>query len=311
MELSDLGGSVVTVTERPRAEAAPAATVSGTADATEPRANVHVQAHADDQSAPARSRGAWQTYAIAALGLIAAGQAVIIGLQQREAFAPSPRANAAVAAPAASPAAASVASPVAAAAASPVAAAATATATVAPPRSGPDAPASVPPVLSGDPGSLQRPAALAPLAGARAAAPSIGWLEVRSPLGIDVWEGRRRLGAAAQGRIELDAGEHRIELVNDRVGYRALEVVRIERGRVATLSAEMPTGLVHLNAAPWAEVTLDGQPLGTTPLANVRAPLGDHEIVFRHPQLGERTVRVLVTAGSPVRASVDLRQPEE
>src|SRR5688572_20203635 len=90
MELSDLEGSVVTVTERPRAEAAPAATVTGTADATEPRANVHVQAHADDQPAPARSRGAWQTYAIAALGLIAAGQAVIIGLQQREAFAPSP-----------------------------------------------------------------------------------------------------------------------------------------------------------------------------------------------------------------------------
>jgi hypothetical protein len=37
--------------------------------------------------------------------------------------------------------------------------------------------------------------------------------------------------------------------------------------------------------------------------------LGSHEIVFRHPELGERRQTVIVTLGSPARVSVDMRKP--
>lgn len=135
-----------------------------------------------------------------------------------------------------------------------------------------------------------------------------GWIEVRSPLDVDVWEGRRRVGEGSQARIELTEGDHQVELVNDQVGFREALHVHVTRGRVATISPVLPMGTLHVNAAPWAEVWLDGQALGATPLGNVRASLGGHELVFRHPQLGTRNVRVIVTAGAPVRSSVDMRE---
>ena len=48
--------------------------------------------------------------------------------------------------------------------------------------------------------------------------------------------------------------------------------------------------------------------LGTTPIANVSVPIGTHEIVWRHPELGERRQSVTVTAKAPVRIAMDLRK---
>lgn len=135
-----------------------------------------------------------------------------------------------------------------------------------------------------------------------------GWIDVRSAVDLDVWEGRRRLGEGSRDRIELAEGDHEIDLVNDELGYRERKRVRVTRGRVAAITPVLPTGVLHLNAAPWAEVSLDGQALGTTPLGNVRTPIGGHDITFRHPQLGSRNVRVTVTAGTAVRTSVDMRE---
>jgi hypothetical protein len=64
---------------------------------------------------------------------------------------------------------------------------------------------------------------------------------------------------------------------------------------------------MHLNASPWAEVWIDGQKVGDTPLGNISLPIGSHEIVFRHPQLGEKRHAVSVTVGVPVRLSVEMK----
>ena len=45
-----------------------------------------------------------------------------------------------------------------------------------------------------------------------------------------------------------------------------------------------------LNAQPWADVWVDGERVGETPIGNVAVPIGPHEVVFRHPQLGEQVV---------------------
>jgi hypothetical protein len=55
-------------------------------------------------------------------------------------------------------------------------------------------------------------------------------------------------------------------------------------------------------------VWLDGKDLGETPLGNVQIPIGSRELVFRHPDLGERRATVLVTLKEPARISVDLRK---
>jgi hypothetical protein len=48
--------------------------------------------------------------------------------------------------------------------------------------------------------------------------------------------------------------------------------------------------------------------MGETPIGNLSMSVGPHEIVFRHPELGEQRHAVTVTAGAPARLSVDLRK---
>ena len=63
---------------------------------------------------------------------------------------------------------------------------------------------------------------------------------------------------------------------------------------------------MNLNATPWAEVFIDGQRAGETPIGNLSVPIGPHEIVFRHPQFGEKEA-VSVTLAAPVRVSIDMK----
>jgi len=75
------------------------------------------------------------------------------------------------------------------------------------------------------------------------------------------------------------------------------------------VSAGAASGLLFVNARPWADVWVDGLSAGTTPLANLRVSVGTHEVVWKHPHLGERRQRVTVTAESPTRIGMNLQTP--
>jgi hypothetical protein len=66
---------------------------------------------------------------------------------------------------------------------------------------------------------------------------------------------------------------------------------------------------VSANARPWADVIVDGISVGQTPIANLQLTIGTHDVVFRHPQLGERRQAVTVTQNGPNRIAVDLTKP--
>jgi hypothetical protein len=68
----------------------------------------------------------------------------------------------------------------------------------------------------------------------------------------------------------------------------------------------VPNGTIAVNALPWAEVFLDGKSIGTTPLGSVAVSVGNHELVARHPQLGEKRRAIVVGAQTPLRVSMDL-----
>jgi hypothetical protein len=105
----------------------------------------------------------------------------------------------------------------------------------------------------------------------------------------------------------MAAGRHDLELVNETLNYRTKRTVQVPAGKVAPIAIDLPRGTVNLNAAPWAEVWLDGQRVGETPIGNLSVPIGPHEFVFKHPQLGEKRQAVSVTLGAPVRLSVDMK----
>jgi hypothetical protein len=147
---------------------------------------------------------------------------------------------------------------------------------------------------------------LAPVSTATAG-PVSGWLSVKAPVAIEIRENGRMIGTTEADRIMMAAGRHDIELVNETLGYRVTRSIQVPPGKVAPLSIELPQGVLNVNASPWAEVWVDGRRVGETPIGNLPMAIGPHEIVFRHPQLGEKRQAVSVTLKAPVRLSVDMK----
>jgi PEGA domain len=147
---------------------------------------------------------------------------------------------------------------------------------------------------------------LAPVSTATAG-PVSGWLSVKAPFAVEVRENGRLVGTTDADRIMMAAGKHEIELVNDTLGYRVTRTVQVPAGKVSPLSIELPQGVINVNASPWAEVWIDGRRVGETPIGNLPVAIGPHEVVFRHPQLGEKRQAVSVTLKAPVRISIDMK----
>ena len=130
-----------------------------------------------------------------------------------------------------------------------------------------------------------------------------GWVAVFSPIQLHISEDGRALGTTDSGRILLPPGRHVLTLTNTEYGYSAKETVEIVAGEERAVNVT-PKGTVNVNAQPWAEVWVDGQRVGETPLANLQVTLGTREFVFKHPQYGERKTVTTVTA-TPSAVSVD------
>ena len=134
-----------------------------------------------------------------------------------------------------------------------------------------------------------------------------GWIVVTAPAEVQIYENQRLLGTSRQDRIMVPVGRHELEFVNESLGFRATRNVDVGNGQVVSVRPEWPRGTVALNALPWAEVFVNGERLGETPIGSASLPIGVHEIVFRHPELGERKASAIVTSGAPARLSVDMR----
>jgi hypothetical protein len=135
-----------------------------------------------------------------------------------------------------------------------------------------------------------------------------GWVSFDAPFELQVVESGRFLGTSTTDRLMLPAGRHELELLSEAFGFRTTITANVPAGRTTTLDVPLPNGSLSINALPWADVWLDGKPLGTTPLGNLAVAIGNHEIVWRHPQHGERRQTVKVTADASIRAGVDLTQ---
>ena len=139
-------------------------------------------------------------------------------------------------------------------------------------------------------------------------APVSGWMSVTAPADVQIFEKNRLIGTSQSDRLMVSAGRHDIDIVNDIIGYRTTRTVQVSAGKVTPIKVEFPKGTIALNAVPWAEVWVDGEKIGETPIGNLSLSLGPHEVVFRHPELGEQRHAALVTLKAPARLSVDLRK---
>jgi hypothetical protein len=135
-----------------------------------------------------------------------------------------------------------------------------------------------------------------------------GTLRILSPITLDVSEEGKRIGTSEETKLSLAPGKHVLTLSNRDLGYTSTQTVQIESAEVTTLKLN-PHGSAMLQAMPWAEVWMDGKKLGETPLV-YQLPLGTHEVVFKHPSLGERRVTTTVRANATSSVSVKMGKPE-
>jgi hypothetical protein len=132
-----------------------------------------------------------------------------------------------------------------------------------------------------------------------------GWARIESTIELQVYDDGQLIGTTSASRLMLPAGRHELEVANAALEFRAPIRVEIQPGRTTPVPVPIPNGSLSINALPWAEVLIDRRPAGTTPLGNLSVPIGTHEVVWRHPQFGERTRTVSVPARTPIRVGVD------
>jgi hypothetical protein len=141
--------------------------------------------------------------------------------------------------------------------------------------------------------------------GSKSAGPIGGWLSISSPFEVQIAENDDVIGTSGASRIMLAAGRHNVTLLNRALGYQDVRRVDVTAGKTVSLRVDPPKASVSVNARPWADIVLDGTSIGQTPIANLSVTVGSHEMLFRHPQYGERKEAVMVTAKGPNRIAVD------
>ncbi len=154
---------------------------------------------------------------------------------------------------------------------------------------------------------LSQPAPAATQASVARSTPTTaaGWIAISMPFEVQLIEDGRVIGTSAAERIMVASGLHHFELANRALEFRSPVDLTVAPGKVATTTPVVPDGKLSINAIPWAEVWIDGRPYGATPLANVSIPIGNHDVVWRHPRLGELRRSVAVTAVTPVKLGID------
>jgi hypothetical protein len=138
------------------------------------------------------------------------------------------------------------------------------------------------------------------------ASPAAGWLSVASDHELEVMQDGSQIGTSRTEKLMMAAGTYNLEFSNDTLGFTTTKSVKIEPGKVARVSVPIPDGTLNLNATPWAEVLVDGNPIGQTPIGGVTVKAGSHELIFRNPKTGEKKQTVVVRPGQPTRVTIDM-----
>jgi serine/threonine-protein kinase len=97
------------------------------------------------------------------------------------------------------------------------------------------------------------------------------------PRGLTVTLGGKVIGTTPLEAVELPVGKHTLALASSRFGIQRSLTVEVAAGELTTKTVDVPRGKLVINARPFAEVYVDGEHVGTTP---VTRPVyeGRHEV---------------------------------
>jgi hypothetical protein len=120
----------------------------------------------------------------------------------------------------------------------------------------------------------------------------LGTLEVVSRPSAQVWLDGRPVGHTPLRLPEVPAGEHLVEVR----AFGASKRLRLKVRPGATVSVRFTLvgGALNVVSRPWAEVWVDGRPVGHSPLALEGLTLGPVTVTVRRPGYQEQTRLVIL-----------------
>jgi hypothetical protein len=134
-----------------------------------------------------------------------------------------------------------------------------------------------------------------------------GWLHVSSPIELEIMEGARQIRLDDKNLVLLPPGAHELKFVSRPLGYSETRHIDIKAGQTISLSITPASSSLTVTSTLPAEVFIDGERAGDTPLTDHPVSVGTRDITIKSPS-GER--RVTVTVGTkPARVDVDFSKP--
>ena len=134
-----------------------------------------------------------------------------------------------------------------------------------------------------------------------------GWIAIFAPVQLEIRENGRSIGTTEDGRIMLTAGAHDLELVNERLAYRAPLAIDIPPGEVVAHTVELPMRQVltsPLSHGPRCRLTASRSAKRRSPTS--RFVIGTRRVLFVHPEHGEKRATITVSLDAPPDVHMDM-----
>jgi hypothetical protein len=135
-----------------------------------------------------------------------------------------------------------------------------------------------------------------------------GWLHISSPIEVEISEGARQVHPDEKNLVLLGPGSHTLRFENKSLGYHDTRQVAIKAGQTVSILIDPPPSTLSVTATSAAEVLVDGERVGETPLTDHPIKLGTRDITVRSESSGER--KFTITVGTQAaRVDVDFAKP--
>jgi hypothetical protein len=135
-----------------------------------------------------------------------------------------------------------------------------------------------------------------------------GWLHVSAPFEIDLAEGTKHFALDDSGQVLLPPGAHELRFENRALGFTQVQRVSIRPGRTTSVTIVPPPAVLSVTSSEPAEVMVDGEAVGATPLADLPTRIGTRDITVTAASGAIRRLTVTLTT-QPARVDVDFTRP--
>ncbi len=131
-----------------------------------------------------------------------------------------------------------------------------------------------------------------------------GFVAIFSPIEVVISEGNRVLRPDDRSEIMLSPGTHRLRFENRALAYDDTRSIVVKPGEKTAYTLVPPKSTLTVSANDVAEVFLDGNDIGPTPVNAVPVSIGTHNLVVKRAFGGEKRMPITVTV-KPFTVAVD------